>query len=450
MMQAVLARSRFKRQLFGWAVLHPSIVIRCKENPGNYKNAERLITTESETLKGTIAFFEWCTFCLQCRCCYSSSSPMRSHVISPAMPSIPQTQSQHLIPPFERIQFTGLFVLATGVGWFLIWLILRSVQDPTLVNYLEEKGLLSALVTGFVSGIVVSATQWLVLRRYLPDWLWILAGATGYVLLTTTLEAWWGWIGYALTLPEMVALAERVPPQTMVILTGLIRTVLAALCSIWLGVAQWLVLRQYTRSSRWWIGVPSIAVIVSALFTAFSAGLVLLNINFPLDLNVLSAGILGITQAIALCALQRNSSTAPITSASEVGYNQAKQLGKRLHQHLSDAWTGEHLNQDALNYLVAVTETGAIATYKPINQAAIDQVQQTPLPKLIIPEVLNPENGIAPTLTQFDVTFLPSGKLQVRSWNGVPLLWITAGMLTVILAASAIAAHFNPSVIDVN
>ncbi len=370
------------------------------------------------------------------------------------MTSIPQSHSQHLIPPFERIQFTGLFVLATGVGWFLIWLILRSVQDPIWVNYLEGRGLLSALVTGFVSGMVVSATQWFVLRRYLPDWLWILAGATGYVLLTITLEAWWGWIGQAMILPEVTALAERVPPQTMMMLTGLIRTVLAAICSLWLGVAQWLLLRQYTRSSRWWIGVPSIAVIVSALFTAFSAGLVLLNVNFPLDANVLGAGILGITQAISFCALQcrtgSNLLTAPFTTASEVDYNQAQRLGKRLYHHLSDAWTSEPLNQAALNYRVAVTETGAIAAYHPTNQAAIDQVQQTPLPKLVIPEVLTPENGIAPVLAHFDVTFLPSGKLQVLPWCGVPLLWITVGMLAVILAASAIAAYFNPLLIDVS
>ncbi len=409
-----------------------------------------------------IALLEWCTFCLQSCCCYSFSSPMRSHVISPTMPSIPQAHSQHLIPPFERIQFTGLFVLATGVGWFLIGLILRSVQDPTLVNYpalgnyLEGKGLLSALVTGFVSGMVVSATQWLVLRRYLPDWLWILAGATGYVLLTTTLEAWWGWIGQAMILPEVIALAEKASPQTIVVLAGLIRTLLAAVCSIWLGVAQWLLLRQYTRSSRWWIWVPSIAVIVSALFIAFGAGLVLLKVNFPLDVNVLGAGILGTTQAIALCALHRRSNSArslptTFTTAPEiVNYNQVNRLGKRLHQHLNDAWTSEHLNQDALNYSVAVTEIGAIATYKAINQAAIDQVQQTPLPKLVIPEVLNPESGIAPPLAQFDVTFLPSGKLQVRPWNGVPLLWITTGMLTVILAASALTAYLNPSLIDVN
>ncbi len=368
------------------------------------------------------------------------------------MPSISHAQSRHLIPPFERIQFTGLFVLATGVGWFLIGLTLRSVQDPTWVNYLEGKGLLSALVTGFVSGIVVSATQWLVLRRYLPDWLWILAGATGYVLLITTLEAWWGWIGQAMTLPEVNALAEKVLPQAMVMLTGFTRSVLAAICSIWLGLAQWLLLRQYTRSSRWWIGVPSIAVITSALFTALSAGLALLNVNVPLDVNVLGAGVLGSIQAIALCALQRRDSnhTVPLLTPSGVSYNRARQLGKRLHQHLSDAWTSEHLNQESLHYRVAVTETGAIAAYQPMNQPATHQVQQTPLPKLVIPEVLNPDNGIVPTLAQFDVAFLPSGKLQVRPWNGVPLLWITAGMLTLILAASAIAAHFTSSLVDVS
>lgn len=378
------------------------------------------------------------------------------------MSSIPQTSPQQLlIPPFERIQFTGLFVLATGVGWFLIGFILRSVQDPTLGNYpalgnyLEGKGLLSALVTGLVSGLVVSAMQWLVLRRYLPDWLWILAGATGYVLLTTTLEAWWVWIGQAMILPEVIALAEKASPQTIVVLAGLIRTLLAAVCSIWLGVAQWLLLRQYTRSSRWWIWVPSIAVIFSALFIAFGAGLVLLKVNFPLDVNVLGAGILGTTQAIALCALHRRSNSASslpttfITAPEIVNYNQVNRLGKPLHQHLNDAWTSEHLNQDALNYWVAVTETGAIAAYKPTHQAAIDQVGQTPLPKLVIPEVLNPENGTVPALAHFDVTFLQSGNLRVRPWCGVPLLWITVGMLAIILAISAIAAHFTAALVDV-
>jgi hypothetical protein len=373
--------------------------------------------------------------------------------LSPTRASVPQSPQQLLIPPFERIQFISLFVLATGVGWFLIGFILRSVQDPSLSNYLEGKGLLSALVVGFVSGLVVSATQWLVLRRYLPDWLWILAGATGYVLLTTTLEAWWGWIGQAMTLPEVTALTDKVLPQTLIILTGMIRTLLAAICSIWLGLAQWLLLRHYTRSSRWWIGVPSIAVILSALFTAFSAGLVLLKVNFSLDVNVLGAGILGMTQAIALSTLSRRGTTAnaPFTSAPEiVDYHQITRLGTQLRRHLNDAWTGEPLTQADLNYWVAVTETGAIAAYKPTHQAAIDQVGQTPLPKLVIPEVLNPENGTVPPLAHFDVTFLPSGSLRVRPWRGIPLLWITVGMLGIIVAASAIAAHFNTALVDVS
>lgn len=361
-----------------------------------------------------------------------------------AMPGLTPAQP-FLIPPFERFRFTLSFILATGLGWLLIWLVLRSIQDPLMPISAANQGLLSTFVVGFVSGIVVSATQWLALRRYVPDWLWILAGATGYVLLTITVEAWWRWIEQAMGLPEVVALADRLSPTAIGLISTTLRVGLTATCALWLGITQWLFLRQYTQSSSWWLGVPAIAVLLSSGFVALSAGLLSLGVRLPLEPSVLAAGVLGTTQAIALCLLQKRvnlagrDSTSPLAIAPEIlNYGTVQTLARQLQRRLNLAWTSEHLNDDSLTYLVGVTQTGAIAAYRPINSPAVEQLNQIPLPELADADAKHAET--AEPLARFEVTFLPSGSLQVNAWRGVPLGWLAVSMLVAVTGLSAIVA----------
>ncbi|MBF2025139.1 MAG: hypothetical protein IGS48_00015 [Oscillatoriales cyanobacterium C42_A2020_001] len=375
---------------------------------------------------------------------------------SPLNPSTNQSvllpaSQQFLIPPFARYRFTVLFILATGFGWFLIWFVLRSMQDPLMPARALERGLLSALVTGLVSGLVVSAMQWLVLRQYLADWLWIVAGTAGYVLLTVSLEAWWGWIGVLTNASGVVDLFETLPPAAVVFAAGGLRVLLTALCAIWLGLTQWLFLRQYTRSNLWWMGVPSIAVLLSSSFTFLSVLLLSAGIRLPLETSILAAGILGTTQAIALCALKKKTVdltlrdyTSPLVVAPEIlDHDLVKSLARQLQRRINSAWTSEHLNDDALTYLVGVTQNGAIAAYTPVNSPAVEQLDQIPLPELTDADQIKRSSNIEP-LARFEVIFLPSGSLQVNAWLGIPLTWVAVSMLTVVLALSAIAAYSMP------
>lgn len=377
---------------------------------------------------------------------------MRSPILL-TPPSVVHTPAQQLlIPPFERSQFTVLFVLATGLGWFLISLVLHSVQNlPELTN----QSLLGAFVTGLVSGLMVSACQWLVLRRYLPDWLWILASTTGYVLLTLTLESWWGWFGQLLSEPAVTQWANKLPATTVPIASALLRSLLAAVSALWLGLAQWLFLRYYTRSNRWWIGIPSLAVLLSAVLATLNVWLPISPLNLTLDPNVLGAGILGITQAVGFCALYKQARperlevpASPVAQAPEMlDYAQVKSLKKRLHQQLHQAWTSEHLNEEVLTYRVGVMENGAIVGYTPINPPAIEQVSQTPLPSLTVPEAYSMKGQVA--IARFEVYFLPSGRLRIQSWRSSPLLWVAAEMLMLVVVGSAIVAHLGTALLAV-
>jgi hypothetical protein len=352
---------------------------------------------------------------------------------------------QLLIPPFERSRFTVQFVVATGLGWFLISLILHSIQTPLGLN---QQGLLGAFVTGLVSGLVVGACQWLVLRRHLPEWVWILASMTGYVLLTLTLESWWGWFGQLLNHPLVQEWVSDLPVATVSIASALMRSLLAAVCALWLGLTQWLFLRQYTRSNRWWIAIPSLAVLLSAALASLNFLLPASPLNLTLDPNFLAAGILGITQAIGFCALYRQARperleipASPVANAPELlNYTQVKSLKKRLNQQLHQAWTSDHLNEEVLTYRIGVTENGAIVGYTPINLPAIEQVNQTPLPSLTVPEAYT-VNGKRPPVARFEVSFLPSGRLRIYSWRSNPLVWVAAEMLMLVVVGSAIAAH---------
>lgn len=372
---------------------------------------------------------------------------MRSQLsfLSTGASTSPITSQPFLITPLNRFRFTVLFVLATGLGWVLEAGVLRTLDTPMLPQLWPTGGLLGAFVTGLVAGTIVSALQWLVLRRYLSDWLWILAGSVGYVLLMTTQEAWWSLLEQLLKTTEWFTTISTLHPRATLLASSAISTLLSALCAVWLGIAQWLFLRQYTQSSRWWVMIPSIAVILSSgLFTLGSLIPSLLNFNLVLEPTALGAGILGTIQAIALCALRQRISdrsanhsllaTAPeISSRSQVQY-----LSKKVYTLLDTNWESEIICDRPVSYWVGVDDLGGIAAYEPIGQPAIDYLPQTPFPLLVKPRY---HSKALPTLARFQITFQPSGAIRVQPEQGVPLVWITTLMILVVIAASAIMAH---------
>ncbi|MBD2021170.1 hypothetical protein H6F43_13385, partial [Leptolyngbya sp. FACHB-36] len=143
----------------------------------------------------------------------------------PLSESMPLSTSQRfLIPPFQRLRFTVLFMVATGLGWFLVGFVLQSLQQPPFTIVWQPQGLLGTFVNGLVAGLIVGATQWIVLRRYVPDWLWMLVTCAGYVMVMTTLQSWSGLIEVSTIAPALSTL----PPQATAIVLSMLSIGLAA------------------------------------------------------------------------------------------------------------------------------------------------------------------------------------------------------------------------------
>lgn len=366
---------------------------------------------------------------------------MRSHTGSSSnMAPLQRMQfHQFLIPPFDRLKFTLLYVLATGFGWLLVEGILGSLRTPFISAFWQPQGMLGTLVMGLVSGLILGATQWLVLRRYVPDWLWILANAAGYVLFMITLQGW---------RDTIFARLATLSSQNLFWIGGLIGVILAVLCAVWLGFAQWLVLRAYAKPSWGWIFVPSIAILLA--FSLFAGSLLLSQAGFflPLDARVLGAGAFGTTQAIALCFLSKRTTGtfyAPnsllATAPEMLDYGKVQSLVEPLERRLNQAWNQEISSDRPLIYQIGVDETGAIAAYESLDQSALDHADQTPLPDLLRSPIEPGGVEPPPPLARFQITFLPSGSLEIISWRGIPLLWIGFGMIITVILVAAIAGY---------
>jgi Domain of unknown function (DUF4335) len=96
-----------------------------------------------------------------------------------------------------------------------------------------------------------------------------------------------------------------------------------------------------------------------------------------------------------------------------------KNLNQQLKDQIRTNWQGTPRYRRDLIYRVGVNKDGALADYEPINQPAMDNAKEVPLPKLF--QASNPNTAAAKTnepLAQFKVIFKPSGELEVTPWNG--------------------------------
>ena len=95
------------------------------------------------------------------------------------------------------------------------------------------------------------------------------------------------------------------------------------------------------------------------------------------------------------------------------------QLTTDLQQTLLDEWTQEQDFEEELVYRLAVAENGDILGYKYVNDAALDHVDETPLPDLQY-NLLEPETAVQEPVAQYRVVFTPAGAVEVRLWHGRP------------------------------
>lgn len=108
------------------------------------------------------------------------------------------------------------------------------------------------------------------------------------------------------------------------------------------------------------------------------------------------------------------SPTAEITETKELAA-----LNQKLYDKIAQNWQVSNRKfEQKLEYRVSVRPDGAIASYEPLNQAASDYLQQTPVPNLLVSSVSDSSSTQKEPFGRFRVVFTRSGILEVSPWHG--------------------------------
>ena len=307
-----------------------------------------------------------------------------------------------LIAPTGRLKFISLFTLLTFLGGLVaarVALRLLPELDPSGSVGLAQAGNGLALV---LTGVAIGAAQGFMLRRSVSSWQWIVATSLGWLVSSVVALSWLASSG------------------------GL----LSNLAFIWLGFAQWLVLRQVAKPVWFWILLPCVAslmsYLLSPLFDAVTGATGDLITFLLLTINQFA--VLGLVEGIGLCTLRQKSQRSPrqkvaahdppASVAPQIrDPQQLETLSQQLLAQLQPAWSAATAGEEDLIYLVDISATGAIATYQPINQAAYDSVEQTPLPTLLAQANPDAASGLSTPLARFQVIFGTEGELTIRPWG---------------------------------
>ncbi|OLP17546.1 hypothetical protein BST81_14525 [Leptolyngbya sp. 'hensonii'] len=92
-------------------------------------------------------------------------------------------------------------------------------------------------------------------------------------------------------------------------------------------------------------------------------------------------------------------------------------LRQKLYNQIDQSWKVNPDFKQALEYRVSVNQEGQIVGYKPLNDAALNNADKTPLPSLRkIPTGESPQPPAA--IAQFKVVFTSAGELDISSWKG--------------------------------
>ncbi len=92
-------------------------------------------------------------------------------------------------------------------------------------------------------------------------------------------------------------------------------------------------------------------------------------------------------------------------------------LQRKLQNNIYQKWTTRRQFGQDLVYRVGVGKDGAVMGYKPVNSAARDRLEETPLPELLYIPATGSDISKEP-LAQFRVVFTRRGVPQVSPWYG--------------------------------
>lgn len=179
-----------------------------------------------------------------------------------------------LIPPSERYRFIPLFAFLTGLSFFIGLEFATSQYNPISIT-------LTGFDKGLPLGMILGTTQWVFLRKYLFDKMWIIVTAIGF--------------GISMHLASWLALN---------FVAGASGSVFVIL---WLGFAsQWIVLRRYVKRSWVWLFLSLFsALLIAILWAILVPSPFIINGIGVLIVKRSQSLILGVTFALGLCIFDR-------------------------------------------------------------------------------------------------------------------------------------------------
>jgi hypothetical protein len=341
-----------------------------------------------------------------------------------------------LIKPFDRFKFVIVFILMTSLGYLAATHLIYSQASFDLLR--ERNYAQYSVAFGAILGTFWGVTQWLVLRRYIPGWKWILVVGLSTTVTFSIQAVFDMWKDSLVSSPDRLAIQGT--PIVLLLVVSLATSIGSSFLS---GYLQWFVISPHVKKARWWILITLFATLV---FGALSILVVSTPSWLPFNRNVFKATILPATQAIGFCLLKKKSVNilqSPLALAPDiVDYWDIKRLQKILYMNINRLWKGDlSMSAGQLTYLVGVSRSGAVVTYEPMDPTSTDNVDQTPLPELAIAPHEEPME--AETLTafaKFQIVFMPPGILQIDAWRGIPLTWIGLAVGVGIVGVSILSA----------
>jgi hypothetical protein len=353
-----------------------------------------------------------------------------------------------LIKPEQRVKFIFLFVALN----LLLQQILPLLFGKLPLRFWEvypQNSFGNVIIVGLVWGLFTGTVQWLLVRQYIPTWHFLQATTLGYCLFIISSELFnihWN------------SLIERINDSQASYFYFLlfISAISSILFAEFFYFSQWLVIRKYTQSCRWWLWLPiinSISLLITFpwlikpyLSYFFSLNEDILLLLPPIDLSFFSRGIWITVHAIAFCLLHKKhydsinfiSNFNSLSIPEITNYKQIYPLKKQIEKQINQNWKDD-LDLDCnLTYLIRVNQFGSITNYHCCDKCSEENINLTPILDIVTVENNEPITELK--VAFFKVIFSPPGILTVRSLIGLPLFLIfIIALVLIILTAMLIS-----------
>ncbi|RMH77108.1 MAG: hypothetical protein D6680_06340 [Cyanobacteria bacterium J007] len=314
------------------------------------------------------------------------------------------------IPPRKRRQLTERLVLATAVAW-AIGGRLGSSYGPSLglenPDILQGTGIVGIVVAGTIAGAAFGVLQMFSLWGYVQPWAWAIATTVGWAI-SAAIAGIWG-----TGIPSL----QWVEWGTGASLLWPIFWTPAAFVA--LGIAQTVALRRSATGVWGWLAVPSLGMLAVTVLrlllfslgwgTRATGGAIA---HFILELA--SGATFGLVQAIALFPCTRETVAPPASAKTALQIDDPEilaELSAQLQRQLEGAF-GEG---EGLVYAAIVVRDGQLHSYQPINGAAHDLGESTPLARFGMISLAG--EGLEVPHARLQIIVSPSGEVRVRSWT---------------------------------